>query len=332
MPFSDDFREFVLSAGPSSRLRFAPTPSGYLHRGNALNFILNWLAARLRGARILLRIDDLDAERKRPEYVADVFENLHWLGLDWDEGPGSGGSSSSSSSGSSSSSSSGSSSGSSSSGGSSSGSSSSGGGEGGLLLAEFETEWSQHRRLPLYFNLLEQLRDTGLLFACRKSRRDLAPFEGFYPPEFRDQGLSLDDADVAWRIATPSDFPMPDFVVRRRDGLPAYQVASIADDLHFGVSHVIRGDDLAASTAAQRFLAEQIGAQDFLNIRFLQHPLLTDALGQKLSKSAGADSLKALREGGGAPEQVFACLRGLPGFPEAVSAADLLEKIRRTGY
>lgn len=295
MPFSDAFLEFVRSAGSLSRLRFAPTPSGYLHRGNALNFILNWLVARLRGGRILLRIDDLDAERKRPEYVADVFDSLHWLGLDWDEGPGS---------------------------------SSSGAG----LVDEFGENWSQHRRLALYNNVLEQLRETGLLFACRKSRRDLEPFAGSYPPEFRDQGLSLDEPDVAWRVATPPDFPMPDFVVRRRDGIPAYQVASLADDLHFGVTHVIRGEDLSASTAAQRFLAEQIGTQDFLDIRFLHHPLLTDAQGQKLSKSAGADSLKTLREGGGAPALVFNVLQAWPGFPVVVSAADLLEKIRRAGY
>jgi glutamyl-tRNA synthetase len=310
MPFSDAFRDFVRSAGPASRLRFAPTPSGYLHRGNALNFILNWLVARLKGGRILLRIDDLDAERKRPEYVADVFESLHWLGLDWDEGPGSG---------------------------SSSGSGSGQGGDRvrdrvGEMVAEFEEKWSQHRRLPLYINLLERLRETGLLFACRKSRRDLEPFAGLYPPEFRDQGLSLDAPDVAWRIATPPGFPMPDFVVRRRDGIPAYQVASLADDLHFGVTHVVRGEDLAASTAAQRFLAEQIDAQDFLAIRFLHHPLLTDANGQKLSKSAGADSLKNLREGGGVPEQVFNLLQGWPGFPAAVSAADLLDKMRGAAY
>ena len=85
MPFSDAFIRFAREAGPHCRLRFAPTPSGYLHIGNALNFCFNWLVARLNGGKILLRIDDIDAERKRPEYVADVFESLEWLGLDYDE-------------------------------------------------------------------------------------------------------------------------------------------------------------------------------------------------------------------------------------------------------
>jgi glutamyl-tRNA synthetase len=172
------------------------------------------------------------------------------------------------------------------------------------------------------------LRATGLLFACRKSRRDLAPFNGEYPAHFRDQQLSLDDPDVAWRIATPPGFPLPDFVVRRRDGIPAYQVASLTDDLHFGITHVVRGEDLNTSTAAQRFLAECLAADDFLKIRFLHHLLLTDAQGQKLSKSAGADSLKSIREGGGAPDAVFRSAGAMLGLPGAVSASDLLERLR----
>ncbi|MBV6440320.1 MAG: hypothetical protein DYG98_10590 [Haliscomenobacteraceae bacterium CHB4] len=304
MPFNEAFRAFLRTAGPGCRLRFAPTPSGYLHPGNALNFALNWLVARHCGGRILLRIDDLDAERKRPEYVRDVFESLMWLGLDWDEGPGiydlqyatyvpehtSL----------------------------------------GLRVAaacdDFEKNWSQHRRLPLYFNALKNLRDTGLLFACRKSRRDLASYGGGYPPEFRDQNLSLDDPDVAWRIQTPQGFPMPDFIVRRRDGLPAYQIASLADDVHFGVTHVIRGGDLEASTQAQRFLAECLGESGFLHIRFLHHPLLTNELGEKLSKSAGASSLRAMREQGEGPMEVYRKTAALVGYATigVDSASDLL--------
>lgn len=71
----------------TEKFRMSPTPSGKLHKGNALNFVLNWWQARLRGASLLLRIDDHDETRKRPEYVEDVFEILEWLGLDWDEGP-----------------------------------------------------------------------------------------------------------------------------------------------------------------------------------------------------------------------------------------------------
>ncbi len=284
--FALQFRDFARSAGPDCRLRLAPTPSGFLHAGNALNFILNWLTARLHGGKILLRIDDLDADRKRPEYVRDVFDSLHWLGLDWDEGPAS--------------------------------------------PEDFEDTWSQHRRLPAYFALLERLRATGLLFACRRSRRDLAPFGGGYPPEFRDQGLSLDDADVAWRIMTPPDFPLPDFVVRRREGIPAYQVASLADDLYFRITHIVRGADLEASTAAQRFLARTLGENAFSGIRFLHHPLFTDEQGNKLSKSAGAASMKAMREAGAGPEAIFGPVAGLLGL-EGNSAMALLKALRGRG-
>ncbi len=278
-------------------MRLAPTPSGFLHIGNALNFTLNWLVARLQGGKILLRIDDLDADRKRSEYVADIFESLAWLGLDWDEGPGVSRSDTFSKSVTSG-------------------------------IEDFEKNWSQHRRLSLYFNALEKLRAAGLLFACRKSRRDLAPFEGNYPPAFRNQNLSLDDPDVAWRIKTPPGFPLPDFVVRRRDGIPAYQVASFADDVHFGITHVIRGADLEASTQAQLYLAECLVETNFLKINFLHHPLITDENGEKLSKSAGATSLKEMRESRAGAEHVFQQVGNLLGFSETTSASYLLEQLK----
>ena len=246
------YEAFVQSVGPGSMLRMAPTPSGFLHRGNLLNFYLNWHAARSKGARLLLRIDDLDADRKRPEYVAGIFETLHHAGFDWDIGPGTGMT------------------------------------DTARCVADFEACWSQHHRIDLYNELLARLRDTGLLFACRKSRKDIAAAGGVYPPDFREQGLSLDNPDVAWRIRTAGlDPTMQDFVVRRRDGIPAYQVASVADDLHFGVTHIIRGEDLEPSTRAQIWLAGLLGETAFGEIRFLHHPLLRNERGEKLSKSAG---------------------------------------------
>lgn len=260
-PFGQAFHTFVRSTGTACRLRLAPTPSGYLHSGNAVNFVLNWLTARLNKGSLLLRIDDLDAGRKRAAYVQDIFDSLEWLGLDWDAGPRS--------------------------------------------VTDFENKWSQHLRIPLYNKQLDQLRATGLLFACRKSRSELAPFEGKYPETFRDQGCSLDDPDVSWRIKTPTGFSMPDFVVRRRDGLPAYQIASMVDDVYFGITHGIRGLDLEPSTQAQQWLASCIGDTNFLKIKFLHHPLLLDASGEKLSKSAGSSSLQAMRAAGVSPESIF---------------------------
>lgn len=288
--FATAFFEFAQKADTNCRLRFAPTPSGFLHIGNALNFTFNWLIARLHGGSILLRIDDLDGDRKRPEYIADIFESLRWLGLDWDEGPGLN--------------------------------------PNVNAVRDFEENWSQHLRLPLYFNALEKLKAKNLLFACQKSRRDLLPFDGKYPPEFRNQSLSLDTPDVSWRIRTSAEFDPNDFVVRRRDGIPAYQIASLVDDLHFGITHAVRGADLASSTEAQQYLACCLDENKFLNINFLHHPLVLGDDGGKLSKSAGASSLKAMRENGHDPAFVFETAGEMLGLGSIRSAEDLLGKCR----
>lgn len=286
--FGDEFRLFCRNIDATSRLRMAPTPSGFLHIGNALNFILNWLATRLHpGACLLLRIDDIDADRVRPEFIEDIFETLSWLGLDWDDGP--------------------------------------------RAVASFHSTWSQRLRLQQYSETLHALCGTGLVFACAKSRSELAPHEGRYPPVFRAQGLSLDNPDVAWRIRTPEleiwPDPMPsDFIVRRRDGIPAYQIASLTDDVCFGITHLIRGADLAPSTSAQRFLADCLGWETFRRIHCLHHPLIRDAAGAKLSKSAGANSLRTWRAEHRTPEAVFRMVSTYLGLREpACCATELLE-------
>jgi glutamyl/glutaminyl-tRNA synthetase len=281
--FGQRFPAMVRTLGPESRLRYAPTPSGFLHPGNAFNFILNYLAARARpGARLLLRIDDLDGERKRPEYILDIFHTLRWLGLDWDEGP--------------------------------------------RDPEDFEANWSQRHRMARYQSALEELRATGLLFACGKSRRELATYGTSYPEWFREQNLSLDAPGLAWRIRTSPGFPLPDFIVRRRDGFPAYQLSSLVDDLHFGVTHLIRGDDLRDSTRAQQYLAESLGWTAFGRIEVLHHPLILDDQGQKLSKSAGSASLQSLYRQGEPPSRIFQELASWLGWGEKKpsSAAELL--------
>jgi glutamyl-tRNA synthetase len=286
--FSEQFLGFVRSVSPESRLRLAPTPSGFLHLGNALNFTLNWLAAKsmahLKGVpylhpspQLFLRIDDLDADRKRPEYIQDITDSLNWLRLDWEGAP------------------------------------------------VFQSDES---RMSLYHKILQQLRDRNLLFACQKSRRDLEPFGGAYPTHFREQNCSLDAPDVAWRIKTPPGFPLPDFVVRRRDGIPAYQVASFADDVAMGVTHVIRGADLEHSTEAQHFLATVLSEDKFLKINFLHHPLLLGDSGEKLSKSAGSSALKTLRETEQGPEIVFQTIGTWLGL-EGNTAESLLDSLRK---
>jgi glutamyl-tRNA synthetase len=255
--------------------RIAPTPSGFLHVGNGVNFALTTLAARAKGATLLLRIDDMDAERKRPEYVEDIFETLHWMGIEWHEGP--------------------------------------------RDAADFEAKWSNRHRMALYEQVLNDLVQTGLVYACGKSRKDLEPFHGTFPKAFREQGLSLEAPDCAWRVCTPDDLSLSDFVVRRRDGLPAYQIASLADDIHWGITHLVRGMDLAPSSEAQQWLASVLGPfssfelpyTDFLRVAVMHHPLLLDAQGRKLSKSAGAAALKQWRTAGKGPEEIWATAQRL---------------------
>jgi glutamyl/glutaminyl-tRNA synthetase len=262
--------------------RLAPTPSGCLHTGNALNFLLTERLARSNGARVLLRIDDLDAERVRPEYLEDIFRSLEWLGIAWDEGPSG--------------------------------------------PDDFRANWSQQLRLHHYHALLGSLRDQGVLYACDCSRsalRDLAP-DGRYTGTCRDRGLELDAPDVTWRLnigeaavvqvpdlfgkAIPVDLVqnMGDPVLRQRNGRPAYQLASLADDVQYGITFIVRGKDLLPSSACQLHIARLLGLSTFGQVRFLHHPLITDEAGQKLSKSAGATSLKAMREAGVEPSVLHA--------------------------
>ena len=248
--------------GPSPALltRLAPTPSGYLHAGNLFNFLYNWLWARSNGGRVLLRIDDMDASRMRPEYVAHIFQTLHYFGLHADLGP--------------------------------------------KTPENLPRDWSQHRRMPLYEQQLQVLAEQKLVYACACSRKDLAAHT-IYPGHCREKGLPLDTPGTAGRLRVPDEARVTlhdrmlgrveqalapiagDFVIRRRDGLPAYAMCSVADDLHFGVTHVARGEDLLPSTLCQLFLAEQLGEKQFREIRFLHHPLLADEQGRKLSKTAG---------------------------------------------
>lgn len=221
--------------------RIAPTPSGYLHEGNAVNFVLTaWLAAQHQG-RLLLRVDDMDATRVRPEYLADVFRVLDWLDISIDEGPSG--------------------------------------------VDEFYRDYSMANRTEDFRKRLATISDNGgHLFACTCSRSALRSHDR-YPGTCRTAGLNYEEGRSAIRIAAP--VAMGDFVVWRRDDLPSYQLASVVADADLGVTHVIRGADLAESTEAQVFLAPLAGAPSVAAIDFRQHGLLRAPDGSKLSKSAG---------------------------------------------
>jgi glutamyl/glutaminyl-tRNA synthetase len=289
-----------------NRTRIAPTPSGYLHLGNVLSFALTAGLARQSGASILLRIDDLDRERVSGEYVEDIFETLNFLGIPWDEGPRNAG--------------------------------------------EFEQVWSQVHRLGMYREALERLRERGRVFACDCSRSKIlreSP-EGVYPGTCREKGMSLDMEGCSWRVRTEGVGPggagledegsgdaglpaeMADFVVRKKDGYPAYQLTSVIDDLHFGVDLVVRGDDLLASTAAQRWLAGELGFEEFRRIRFYHHLLLMESGDEKLSKSAGAASVRYLRRQGFKRAEIYSMiLQRLGSDATAGSWEELAQRITK---
>jgi len=256
------------------RTRLAPTPSGYLHAGNAINFLITARLAQATGARVLLRIDDLDAERMRPEYVEDIFRSLEWLGIAWDEGPSG--------------------------------------------PENFLQKWSQQLRLARYHELADALRPQGVLYACDCSRSKLRTeaIKGRYAGTCRTRGLDLDGPDRAWRLDLGAELPvqvpscigastevdlarsMGDPILRQRNGRPAYQLASLADDVDFATTFIVRGMDLLPSSACQLHCAELLGFKSFQQVCFVHHALVNDDAGNKLSKSAGASSLKAMREAG----------------------------------
>ena len=276
------------------KTRIAPTPSGFLHLGNVLSFALTAILAEQAGAKILLRIDDLDRERVNRDYVQDIFDTLNFLEIPRHEGP--------------------------------------------RNLQEYENEYSQLHRIGLYQNALSELRENNLVFACTCSRSQIRQNnpDDIYPGTCRDKAIPLDTKDAAWRLRTdPSNeirvntlsqgvikatlpATMQDFVVRKKDGYPAYQLASLVDDLHFGIDFIVRGLDLWPSTLAQLYLAETLNYTSFQNCAFHHHPLLAEKGGQKISKSAGDTSVRYLRQQGKPPAELYTIVARMLGSMETI--------------
>ena len=266
----------------TSRTRIAPTPSGFLHAGNALNFLLTQRLALQVGARLRLRIDDLDRERVRPEYVQDIFDTLHRLGIAWQDGPSD--------------------------------------------SADHQAHHAQHLRLPAFHALLARLKERGALYACTCTRTEAVVQGGGSRcgAACRERRIAFEDSAANWRLWVPEGawaglldwsgarmqvdvfaaIGHPVLLQRSVDGRPprpAYQIASLSDDLAHGTTHLVRGMDLLASSACQWYMAALLEEEAFLAIRFHHHALLLDELGNKLSKSAGAGSLRAQGMSGTTP-------------------------------
>jgi glutamyl-tRNA synthetase len=277
------------------RGRLAPSPTGFLHLGHARTF---WTAYRRTveaGGTLVLRIEDLDPQRSRPEYAAAAIEDLRWLGIRWSEGPEAKGHA----------------------------------GEGPY------GPYIQSQRYAIYSSTWERLRRTGAIYPCRCSRRELAeaaqaPHEGgetdepVYSGKCRPALGSLPANEnrlaVNWRFRVrdgeeicfvdghygPQRFTpgrdFGDFLVWRRDGVPAYQLAVVADDSAMRISEVVRGADLLKSTARQILLYRALG---IVPPAWYHCPLVRDSKGGRLAKRADALSIRVLRERGFLPQQVL---------------------------
>ncbi len=273
-----------------NKTRLAPTPSGFLHLGNVLSFSITAALAKKSNAQTLLRIDDLDRARANPRYLRDIFDTLQFLDIPWNTGP--------------------------------------------RDAEEFNESYSQVYRMDKYQEALARLAEAKMVYACACSRKDLLTAGRCLCEE---KHIPLNAEDTSWRLKTRdcgeqtvrcldgslihSELPedMHNFVVKKKDGFPAYQLASVIDDLFYGIDMVVRGQDLWESTLAQQVLAAMLGKARFSEITFLHHPLLAEPSGLKMSKSSGATSIKYLRESGKTKIEVFEIIGGLLGFTQTIA-------------
>ncbi|PRQ07313.1 tRNA glutamyl-Q(34) synthetase GluQRS [Enhygromyxa salina] len=276
--------------------RYAPSPTGRLHLGNARTALLAWLQVRAAGGRFVLRVEDLDPQRSRPEHEARQLEELRWLGLDWDEGPDVGGPNGPYRQ-------------------------SERGDLYAAALAQLDTfactctrrelrevASAPHGAEPIYPG------------TCRAgpSRPGKPASQRWRVPSgevwFDDQIAGRRGQDVAVEVG--------EFVLRRADGAWAYQLAVVVDDAAMGVTHVLRGADLIDSTARQILLQRSLGVP---TPSFAHAPLIVGADGYKLNKRHGAPDLSALRAAGVDPRRVVAALAVSAGLLDTAHERDGVE-------
>ncbi len=275
------------------RGRFAPSPTGLLHLGGASTALCAWLAARAAGGAFLIRIEDLDRPRVVPGAAEAILDDLRWLGLDWDEGPDQGGSAG---------------------------------------------PYVQSERVHRYERALARLQRDGRTYLCDCSRAEIAriasaPHQGdegpVYPGTCREAPL-----DRAFRRPPATRLRVPpgvisfvdrvhgeqqadvsaqtgDFVLRRGDGIFAYQLAVVVDDLEMEITEVVRGADLIGSTARQIAIASMLGGKP---PSFAHAPLVLGADGSRLAKRAQGVTVRDHRVAGVSPGRLVALLAGVLGL------------------
>ena len=277
--------------------RFAPSPSGRMHLGNVFSALMAWLSVRSAGGTMVLRIEDLDPDRCRPEYAEQLKDDLRWLGLDWDV-----------------------------------------------------EQTPQSRRTEAYRECFERLREMGLVYPCYCSRGELhaasAPHASdgnvIYAGTCRDlteEERAAKTRRPAWRLIVPDEEiafhdglqgeyrenlarECGDFIIRRSDGVYAYQLAVVTDDAEAGVTQIVRGRDLLSSTPRQIYLQRLLGLP---TPEYYHVPLLVAPDGRRLSKREHDLDMGALRERC-TPEALLGCLAQLSGLrptAEPVTAGGL---------
>ena len=249
------------------KIRFAPSPTGYLHEGHLLSALYVWAAAKRWGLSTHLRIEDHDQSRARPEYIESIYDDLEWFGFRWD------------------------------------------------------SQSIQSERTPLYEAALERLKQSGLVYPCYCSRKQLEAEnpksdtgEVVYQGKCQELGMAapagsphnlrviIPDKVIHWhdmRLGGFDENPKlqcGDFPIRDREGQWTYQLAVCVDDIEEGITHIVRGEDIRSSTARQIALMRLLGRET--PPLYLHHPLLTDETGKKLSKRERAHSLREDRDAG----------------------------------
>ena len=323
-------------SGPSLLTRYAPTPSGFLHAGNAWSFLLTWLIARSQGGKIHLRIDDIDAARFRESYLGDIFASLEWLGLDWDSGPQN---------------------------------------PAEFHASYTQRRRRDQYRSALDLLVTQRAPEGPRVYACACSREDVkraslaAGRPGIYPGTCRDlglpvvpanlwqsgKGLSSPDREPVLRVRVPENteialadeaagavklYPgrdIGDFVIWQRNGEPSYQLTSVVDDESLGVNMVVRGRDLLPSTGAQIYLSQCLTARAFTQACFYHHGLVLGPDREKLSKSSGAAlpaeaaTLQALRNQSQGRAELYALFAKWFGIDEARKPLNPQDFLRELG-
>lgn len=270
---------------PHLRGRLAPTPTGYLHVGHARTFAL--AASRAGPAGLVMRVEDLDAPRCRPEYTAAALADLRWLGLSWTEGPDIGGPH--------------------------------------APYAQSErTAWYLDiwRRLEATGSIYPSPHSRRDVEAAATAPHAADDAEPIFPASLRPARWDRAAAPggVAWRFRVPdgrviefgdavqgsvrrtAGVDFGDFVVWRRDDLAAYELAVVADDHAMEIEEVVRGADLLTSTARQILLYEALGWRPPV---FCHAPLVCDASGRRLAKRTAGLAIRDLRAAGWSPEEVL---------------------------